>query len=106
MALYEILRAFLKKKGWADPVFDQCMICDLYARENLKSRPSFAADLGKYKKTLREYARVYGKQIHIEVFECKDGPVFVLFDYQKRNPLTKEARIQALPYEREGKNDL
>ena len=106
MARYEILRAFLKKKGWADPVFDQCMICDLYARENLKSRPSFAADLGKYKKTLREYARVYGKQIHIEVFECKDGPVFVLFDYQKRNPLTKEARIQALPYEREGKNDL
>ncbi|HBN57408.1 MAG TPA: B12-binding domain-containing radical SAM protein [Lachnospiraceae bacterium] len=103
MARYEILRAFLKKKGWADPVFDQCMVCDLYAREDLKSRPSFAADPGKYKETLREYARIYGKQVHIEVFERKDGPVFVLFDYQKRNPLTKEAWMQVLPYEREGK---
>lgn len=102
MARYEILRAFLKKKGWTDQVFDQCMVCDLYAREDLKSRPPFAANLGKYKETLREYARIYGKQIHIEVFEQKDGPVFVLFDYQKRNPLTREARIQMLPYKREG----
>ena len=103
MARYEILRAFLKKKGWIDPVFDQCMVCDLYAREDLKSRPPFAADLRKYKETLREYAHTYGKQVHIEVFEQKDGPVFVLFDYQKRNPLTKEAWMQALSYKREGK---
>ena len=45
------------KKDWADPVYDQCMIFDLYARERLKSRPAFAADRSPYKEQLREYGK-------------------------------------------------
>jgi len=96
MARYEILREFLEKKGWLEKVYDQCMVYDLYARENLKSRPSFAADLTKYKEQLKEYTRDYGRQVHVEVFELEDGPKYVLFDYRQRNPLTNEAHVEVL----------
>ncbi|MBS6397933.1 MAG: B12-binding domain-containing radical SAM protein [Clostridiales bacterium] len=96
MARYEILREFLHRKGWTERLYDQCMVYDLYARENLKSRPEFAADTGKYKEQLKEYARIYGRQVHIEVFELEDGPMFVLFDYSRRSPLTNEAGVEVL----------
>lgn len=96
MARYEILREFLRKKNWMEPVFDQCMLFDLYARENLKSRPAFAPDQGAYKEQLKAYTREYGRQVHIEVFERAEGPVFVLFDYRRRNPLTNEAHVEVL----------
>ena len=44
IARYEILRAFLEEKKLSGPDNDQCMVLDLYARENLKSRPAFAPD--------------------------------------------------------------
>ncbi len=96
MARYEILRAFLKEKGLWERVYDRCMVYDLYIRENLKSRPSFAANLALYKDRLKAYTRQYGRQVHIEVFEREDGPVFVLFDYQRRNPFTKQAHVEVL----------
>ncbi len=96
MARYEILREWLQQKGWMSAVFDQCMIYDLYAREHLKSRPSFATDLRPYRQQLKEYEKDYGKQVHVEVFLCEDGPRYVLFDYQKRDPLTKEAHVEVL----------
>lgn len=96
MARYEILREFLQDKGLRESVFDQCMVYDLYARENLKSRPSFAPDTAPYREQLREYGRRYGKQVHIEVFEREDGPVYVMFDYSRRNPLTGEAHVEVL----------
>lgn len=96
MARYEILREFLKEKGWTESVYDQCMIFDLYARENLKSRPAFAADQSIYRDRLKEYTKEYGRQVHIEVFEREPGPVFVMFDYRRRNPLTKEAYVEVL----------
>ena len=49
IARYEILRAFLEEKKLSGPDNDQCMVLDLYARENLKSRPAFAPDLSPYK---------------------------------------------------------
>ena len=96
MARYEILREFISEKDWADPVYDQCMIFDLYARERLKSRPTFAADRSPYKEQLREYEKIYGKQVHIEIFTRDSQPVFVLFDYARRNPLTNDAHVEVL----------
>ena len=56
---YEILREWLKQKGWMRPVYDQCMVYDLYARENLKSPPRlFAADLNPYREKLKEYENI------------------------------------------------
>ena len=96
MARYEILREFISEKDWADPVYDQCMIFDLYARERLKSRPAFATDRSPYKEQLREYEKIYGKQVHIEIFTRDGQPVFVLFDYARRNPLTNDAHVEVL----------
>lgn len=96
MARYEILREFLKEEGFASAAYDQRMVCDLYARENLKSRPAFAADLSPYRKELKEYTKEYGRQVHVEVFALEEGTAFVLFDYRRRNPLTNEAYIERL----------
>ena len=96
MARYEILREFLKAQGFWEDVYDQCMVYDLYARENLKSRPAFAADLKKYKDRLKSYTERYGRQVHIEVFERENGPIFVRFDYQRRNPMTMQAYVEVL----------
>lgn len=96
MARYEILREFLKAQGIWELVYDQCMVYDLYARENLKSRPSFAVDIRKYREQLKAYTEKYGRQVHIEVFEQEQGPVYVLFDYQRRNPMTMQAYVEVL----------
>ena len=96
MARYEILRDFLREKGCWSAETDQCMVFDLYARERLKSRPVFAADLTPYRERLKEYERAYGRKVHIEVFEKEHGPEFVLFDYDRRSPLTKEAYTEVL----------
>ena len=97
MARYEILREFLREKGYPGAVYDQCMIYDLYAREHLKSRPPFAPDLRPYRKKLKEYERDYGKQVHVEVFLYdEERPVYVLFDYARRDPLTRDAHVEVL----------
>jgi len=96
IARYEILREFLAEKGWTSSVYDQCMVFDLYLRENLKSRPAFAKDLSMHKTKLKEYTREYGKQIHVDIFEYQCRHVFVLFDYCRKNPLTGEAYVEVL----------
>lgn len=96
IARYEILREFLNRKNMLDPVYDQCMVYDLYAREKLKSRPPFAADRKPFRQKLREYERDYGKEVHVEVFLCEGEPQYVLFDYQRRDPLTREAHVELL----------
>lgn len=94
MARYEILREFLEQKGFPVPEYDQCMVYDLYARENLKSRPPFARNLSPYRQKLKELEKDYGKQVHAEVFLYEERTVYVLFDYQRRDPLTKEAHVE------------
>lgn len=96
MARYEILREWLREKDWLDASYDRCMVFDLYAREHLKNRPDFASDLHPYRHQLREYEKQYGKQVHIEVFESDEGPFYVLFDYRRRDPLTKAAYAEVL----------
>lgn len=96
MARYEILRQYLQAAGRHSAAIDRRMVFDLYARERLKSRPAFAADLGPYRDRLKEYEKIHGRRVHIEVFEEEQGPRFVLFDYDRRSPLTKEAHTEVL----------
>ena len=114
---YEILQEFLREKEANLEYFKQLMIFDLYARENMKTRPQWANDLSAYKmqildfykkeeenpKLLTDYqsyqARQTIKMTHIEVFTYdvineneEKGAYPVLFDYKKRSPLTNDAK--------------
>ena len=94
--------------------FRDSLMYDLYVRENIKSRPSFASDQSPYKKEVREFfmaeeenpkwltdyagfdSRQMAKMAHLEHME--DG-TFVLFDYKKRDPLSGNARAVRFVYD-------
>ena len=122
---YEILREFLREKEIRDLEFyDELMIFDLYARENMKTRPSWARDLKPYKKQiqnfyakeaeepdiLKNYAGYQAKQTekmtHLEVFTYKvsegkkeKGIYPIVFDYKKRDSLTYDAAMYSIVLE-------
>lgn len=122
MARYGILLDFVKEY-FPDikEVFGEILVYDLYLRENLKSRPSYAKNQDIYKdvyrkfyqntemveKCLPEYREYQSKQIarmtHLEHFDydiektVKTGTAvpkeqFVIFDYKKRDFLHYSAR--------------
>ena len=102
-------------------LFRELLTFDFYLRENAKSRPGFCRDLtGDYEAIrqfyeqeeaephyLKDYAQYHARQVmkmtHMEIFHYpvwqQDGdewrqlehPVMVLFDYQKRDPLTGDS---------------
>lgn len=114
--MYEVLGRFYEKKGYSEishsrmrryeilmefageqkeiplEVLSDVMLLDLYLRENLKSRPSFASDQKPYERLIWDYRKVekIPKTAHIEVF--RDGKT-ILFDYTDRDPLTNNARL-------------
>ena len=83
------------------------LMTDLYLRENIKSRPTFARDLSSSKDFVREFfqkeektpeylsgyegydSRQMAKMAHLE--PLRDG-TYLLFDYKKRDPLSYNAR--------------
>ena len=83
------------------------LMTDLYLRENVKSRPTFARDLSDFKDFVREFfqreektpehlsgyegydSRQMAKMAHLE--PLRDG-TYMLFDYKKRDPLSYNAR--------------
>lgn len=109
-----ILKAKEKKK-----MYTELLIYDLYLREKIKTRPEFATVTEEYKElsyriykkeeeervllpSYKEYnSKQMAKMTHLEIFhylvwkkgECTEAEKAqpVLFDYQQRNPLTKEA---------------
>lgn len=90
---YEILLEFLLTVPEGDQkALKEAMIVDLYLRENLKSRPVWADDQRKYEREIWAYRKAYKvpKTAHVEVFP--DGRA-LLFDYQQRNPLTRNAKV-------------
>ena len=93
---YEILLEFLNEKPEIS-VAEAAgrMVYDLYLRENLKKRPSFAADQKPYEKAVWSYRKEHQvpKTAHIEVFS--DG-TSVLFDYDRRDPLSHNARSERI----------
>ena len=93
MRRYEILMEFVgEQKEIPLEVLSDVMLLDLYLRENLKSRPSFASDQKPYERLIWDYrkAEKIPKTAHIEVF--RDGKT-ILFDYTDRDPLTNNARL-------------
>ena len=93
MRRYEILMEFAgEQKEIPLEVLSDVMLLDLYLRENLKSRPSFASDQKPYERMIWDYrkAEKIPKTAHIEVF--RDGKK-ILFDYTDRDPLTNNARL-------------
>lgn len=89
-------------------LYRDLLITDLYLRENVKSRPSFARDLSSSKDFVREFfqreektpehlsgyegydSRQMAKMAHLE--PLRNG-TYLLFDYKKRDPLSNNARI-------------
>lgn len=117
---YEILLEFLAQ--YDEPrmeMYRQLMVYDLYARENMKSRPAWAKDLKPYAgdtrafyreearehRILPEYDAYDEKQMarmtHMEYMDYdpdtleKRACVF-LFDYRKRDVITGSANIKSL----------
>lgn len=120
MRRYDILLEFLLEvPGSHIPYYQELMLFDLYARENLKKRPDWASDQASYKQQIKSFyrrerdsyqylqgyedydERQMSKMTHLELFhydfQC-DKPVWqeqarmVLFDYRNRDPLTNSAR--------------
>ncbi|KSV57893.1 B12-binding domain-containing radical SAM protein [Acetivibrio ethanolgignens] len=123
VARYEILLDFIReKKPELSGTMAELLTYDLYIRENLKSRPAFMKDMGEHKEELRKileeesqkpkllsgYEGIQpgqlGRMVHGEWFAFnieeavrtgKPGTKgqWLLFDYQKRNPLNHQAFV-------------
>lgn len=96
MRRYEILLEYLKEEtDVPTEVAAQKMVYDLYLREKLKKRPAFAPDQKQYETAVWNYRKnnQVSKTAHIEVFE--NGTV-ILFDYEKRDPLSKNAYTEVV----------
>ena len=93
----------------AASVVKESLIFDLYYRENCKSRPAWAADMTEWKQVSRRYCK-NGTQSHVERFfyrfpektergvtclpEREEMPLYVWFDYTRRDPLDHQAFYQ------------
>ena len=96
MRRYEILLEYLKEETDVPAeVAAQKMLYDLYLREKLKKRPAFTPDQKQYETAVWNYRKnnQVSKTAHIEVFE--NGTV-ILFDYEKRDPLSKNAYTEVI----------
>ena len=119
--LWKIIQERLKKNGKCETQgkpenggvsekleqYRDLLMTDLYLRENVKSRPTFARDLSSSKDFVREFfqkeektpehlsgyegydSRQMAKMAHLE--PLRDG-TYLLFDYKKRDPLSYNAR--------------
>lgn len=122
VARYTILRDFLKENTKCNiDLVSELMTCDLYLRENLKSRPDFLKNLEGYKKAINDFyrrggsqdiyiakddkydSRVAARSMHIEPFSGEaisiiwgrryKKDMYILYDYENRNPLTNDAKM-------------
>ena len=114
---YQILLEFAAMKDPANrEIYRELLTYDMYLRENLKSRPAFAAEITEEEKQdirrfyqteeqERHYLSAYdqydwkqlSRMTHLELFRYPE-PHYVLFDYQERNPLNYEAKVQVIGY--------
>ena len=98
LARYEIFHDLISRR--AEPermsMFEDALMCDLYLRENAKSRPSFALAQAPYKEEIRHMVpelRTLGTQVHAEVL--RSGEV-LLFDYREKDRLNHNAKVTVL----------
>ena len=102
--------------GERDPahrsLYQETLLFDLYARENMKSRPEWAAPLADWKDITRQYCK-QGKLSHVERFwydmelirqnrtlaeypAKKEKQSYYLFSYEQRDPLTGQTKTERL----------
>ena len=93
---YEILLDFIQELHIGrEELYRELLVFDLYLRERVKSRPTFAGEYTVSKEVKREQ----GKMSHVERFhydvagDCKDKDCLIMFDYENRSKLTNEASI-------------
>lgn len=110
----EILLEFLSEGDFfriddLEEMIKEALIFDLYYRENCKSRPAWACDMTEFKHMTRFFCRS-GKMSHVEPFHYRfpekhqwsidklperlENPVWVLFHYDRRDPLDHQAEIE------------
>ena len=123
---YRVLLDFaIRWDGEKEALYRELLTFDLYLRENLKSRPDFAADVSGYKREINAFYRVeeerrfylpsyadydskqLARMTHLEPFTYavwdaaeateKKQSGYVLFDYKERSPITGEARTCFVP---------
>ena len=98
LARYEIFHALIRQKVGDDRLgaLEDALMCDLYLRENVKSRPSFALVQTPYKEEIRRLLpelRTLGTQVHVEVL--RSGEI-LLFDYREKDRLNHNAKLTVL----------
>mgnify|MGYP005854778545 CR=1 FL=1 len=98
LARYEIFHDLIRQRvGEEKPgAFEDALMCDLYLRENAKSRPAFALAQAPYKEEIRRLVpelRTLGTQIHVEVL--RSGEI-LLFDYREKDRLNHNAKLTVL----------
>lgn len=132
---YQVLLQFASEKFPEEKErFRELLTYDYYLRENAKSRPSFCRDQSEdYKEAWRfytweektgsflpEYSGYHAKQVmkmtHMEKFSYPvwekevsgqlEAPVYVLFDYKEKNPLTGDAATKKLRLSADSKPEL
>lgn len=98
LARYEIFHDLISRN--VEPgrmgAFEDALMCDLYFRENAKSRPSFALPQAPYKEVIRRLVpelRTLGAQVHAEVL--RSGEI-LLFDYREKDQLDHNAKLTML----------
>lgn len=109
----EILLEFVQENSFEkenlDEMIKEALIFDLYYRENCKSRPAWAKDMAEFKHMTRFFCRS-GKLSHVEPFDYRfpskqewsieklpkrlEKPLWVLFHYDRRDPLDHQAEIE------------
>ena len=114
---YEILLEFFRTVApEREEGFRMRLLVDCYARENLKSRPSFGRDLSPYRDRIRRFlakeaethkllphyedcgAKELARAVHTEVFYTETGETrLLIFDYRRRSSLTNNAKILSCP---------
>ena len=107
----EILLEFMREQKSEDAVLqmlEESLTFDLYYRENCKSRPLWAPSPAEFKEQTRYYCK-NGVKSHVEPFHYRfpekskkalneiptrlKQPVYMLFDYENRDPLDHQAHV-------------
>lgn len=103
--LHDFILSYVKKEH--APKYEDDLLMDLYLREKSKSRPSWAADLSGYKSEIQEFFRKEAEEKHylkdyegyswkqilnMTHVEVDSKGKWTLFDYKRRDPLTKDAK--------------
>ncbi len=103
-------------------LYKETLTFDLYFRENMKTRPSWAPDRAEFKEITRKYCKK-GKLSHAEPFWHDMETVlqqktlgeypkklperqFYLFSYGKKDPLTGQAEVRKIGNDQEDETDF